>query len=208
MTATATLSKMVSLAASSLLFSAVAHAAEAPAYVRVRSLSFAGSGCPANTVAQNVAPDLKAFTLRFDSYIAQIGPGVPFTEKRKNCQVNVDLEYPTSWTYTVMTLEFRGNVRLQSGVNGLSQSTYYFGTSSVGRLKNPMSGPLDEDYRRTDSVDLTSAPWSPCGALRALNINTELRVENLQNPQGFGQLTTDSIDGFLRMTYGMRWKRC
>jgi hypothetical protein len=190
------------------LSATAASAAETPAYVRIRALSFAGSGCPAGTVAQNIAPDLKAFTLRFDSYIAQVGPGVPFSEKRKNCQVNLDLEYPQSWTYTVLSLEFRGNVQLQAGVTGLSQSVYYFGTSNVGQLRNPMKGPIADDYVRTDTVDVSQAPWSPCGAQRALNINTEIRVENTQNPTGFGQLSTDSIDGLLKLTYGMRWKRC
>jgi hypothetical protein len=183
--------------------------ADAPAYVRVRKIAFAGSGCPAGTVAQNISPDRQAFTLLFDSYIAQVGPGVPFTEKRKNCQINVDLDFPNGWSYTLMTLDYRGYVALEAKVTGLQQSKYYFqGSAATATLRSPFKGPMDQDYQIRDTLGLSAVVWSPCGASRALNINSELRLDNSQAPGRQGLLTNDSIDGELKLIYGFRWNRC
>ena len=75
------------------LFAGSAYAqAPDPSQVYIRGINFAGSGCPAGSVSTNVAPDAKAFTLLFDQYIAEGGPGVPASSTRKNCQVLVDLQ--------------------------------------------------------------------------------------------------------------------
>jgi hypothetical protein len=183
--------------------------AATPAYVRVRKIAFAGSGCPAGTVAQNISPDRQAFTLLFDSYIAQVGAGVPFTEKRKNCQINVDLDFPNGWSYSLLTLDYRGYVALEPRVTGLQQSRYYFqGSSASATLKSTFRGPMDQNYQFRDTLGLSAVVWSPCGAQRALNINSELRLDNSQAPGRQGMLTNDSIDGALSLIYGFKWTNC
>ncbi|TWW08152.1 hypothetical protein E3A20_27190 [Planctomyces bekefii] len=183
--------------------------AQVPNYVRVRNISWAGSGCPAGSVAQNVSPDLQAFTLLFDSYIAQVGPGVPIVEKRKNCQLSVDLDFPQGWSYTIFTVDTRGYASLEPGVNGLQQSRYYFmGSAATGTLKTPLVGPVDRDYQIRDVLGLSALVWSPCGATRALNINTEVRLDNSCAPGASGMMTIDSIDGNLKLIYGIQWRRC
>jgi hypothetical protein len=183
--------------------------ADAPGYVTVRSIAYAGSGCPAGTVAENVSQDLQAFTLLFDNYIAEVGPGVAFSSRRKNCQLNIDLDFPQGWSFSILTVDYRGYVSLEPRVAGLQQSSYYFqGQFQTARLRTPMVGPIDRDYQIRDTLGLGAVVWSPCGATRALNINTEIRLENSQNPSGSGLLTTDSIDGAVRLIYGFRWRRC
>jgi hypothetical protein len=71
-----------------------------------------------------------------------------------------------------------------------------------------MRGPLDQNYQIRDTLGLTALVWSPCGAQRALNINTEIRTENTANPSGHGLMTTDSIDGEVKLIYGIQWRRC
>ena len=58
----------------SLLFSMLAASAfaDAPDYVRVRSITSAGSGCPAGSVVQNISQDRQAFTLLFDSAVGRV----------------------------------------------------------------------------------------------------------------------------------------
>ena len=188
--------------------SASAALADAPPYVRVRNISYAGTGCPAGSVAENVSPDRQAFTVLFDQYQASTGPGVPFTEKRKNCQVNVDLDFPQGWSFSLFTVDTRGYVALDPGVNGLQQSSYYFqGQMGTARLATPMYGPLDQDYEVRDTLGVQSLVWSPCGAQRALNINTEVRVSSF-DPNAQGLITTDSIDGQFHLIYGLQWRRC
>ncbi len=182
--------------------------ADAPGYVRIRNISYAGSGCPAGTVSQNVAPDLLAFTLLFDSYIAQIGPGVALSESRKNCQLLIDLDFPSGWSYTVFTADYRGYASLQSGVSGQQISSYYFqGQSQTARLGTNFSGPMTRDFQIRDTLGLNAFVWSPCGAQRALNINSQIRLSS-SNRTASGLITTDSIDGEFKHIYGMQWRRC
>jgi len=187
-----------------------APADDPPTGVRIRNLSWAGSGCPAGTVAWNVAPDAMAFTLLFDSYVAEIGPGLPLSLGRKNCQILVDLDFPQGWSYSVFTVDYRGFFNLDSGVSGIQQSNYYFqGELLTARLQTKLNGPKVGDYQIRDSLGLDALVWSPCGAQRALNINSSVYLENKSgNPNARGTMTTDSIDGKVTLIYGLQWRRC
>lgn len=183
--------------------------AEAPDYVRVRNISYAGSGCPAGTVAGNVAVDRQAFTLLFDSYIAEVGPGVPFREKRKNCQLSLDLDYPRGWSFSIFTLDIRGYAALEPGVKATQQTTmYYQGGLNTGVLKSVLVGPRDQNYMVRDVLPLASQQWSPCQAQRALNLNTQIILDNSLDTRRRGLMTVDSIDGGVKLIYGVQWRRC
>jgi hypothetical protein len=194
------------------LFAAVAPAAfgDAPDTLRIRSISYAGSGCPAGTVAENVSPDRQAFTLLFDSYVAEIGPGIPFVQKRKNCQLLIDLDYTSGWSFGIMELDYRGYAAMEPGVNALQKTrTYFQGQSQTMSRETRLIGPSDSDFFIHDVVPATAVVWSPCAVKRALNINSEIRLENSSNPSGQGLITTDSIDGSLTgFVYHLRWRRC
>ncbi len=197
------------LAGALLLLSGATQAfADAPTYVRVRSISYAGSGCPAGSVAQNISPDRMAFTLLFDQYIAEIGPGIPLANSRRNCQILTDLDFPQGWSYSVLTVDYRGYANLEAGVTGQQQSAYYFqGSSTTARLATTFNGPTARDYQIRDTLGLSAVVWSPCGAQRALNINTQVRLSSASR-FAQGMLTTDSIDGQVKQIYGFQWRRC
>jgi hypothetical protein len=187
-----------------------AQANDPPPWVRIRGLSWAGSGCPAGTVAENLAPDFRAFTLLFDAYVAEIGPGLPLSQSRRNCQILVDLDFPQGWSYSVFTVDYRGFADLEPGVSGVQQSAYYFqGEFRTARLQTTLNGPRVSDYQLRDSLGLGALVWSPCGAQRALNINSAVRVANHSGrPHARGMMTTDSIDGTVVHIYGLQWRRC
>lgn len=178
-----------------------------PSQVYIRNISFAGSGCPAGTVAANVAYDAKAFTLLFDSYVAEMGPGIPLSMGRRNCQLLLDIQYPSGWSYTVFTFDYRGYAQLDRGVQGSQQAIYYFqGSSTQVPMRSTLYGPTAQDYHYRDTLGVSSLVWSPCGVTRALNINTSV---NLRGPTGSrGLMTTDSVDGEVIHQYGLQWKRC
>lgn len=194
----------------SLCFSQAMYAqGSAPEYVRIRDIKYAGSGCPAGSVGADVAGDLKAFTLLFDQYQANVGPGIPMIQKRKNCQINLALEIPGGWSYTLFTVDTRGYVSLEPGVRALQQSLYYFqGQMRSGRLQTVVYGPADRNYVARDQISMENQVWSPCGVSRSLNINTEVRVDNSAAPFAQGLITVDSIDGQFKQIYGLQWRRC
>jgi len=178
-----------------------------PSQVKIAGISYAGSGCPAGSVSQSVAPDAQAFTLLFDQYIAEAGPGVSLASGRKNCQIAVDLRFPQGWSYTIFDVDYRGYVQLDRGATGTQKSTYYFqGGASQASLQSNFSGPADKDYHIRDSLGLNAVVWSPCGMTRAVNINSQVRVTASGGRRAL--MTIDSVDGQLTHRYGIQWRRC
>ncbi len=194
---------LVALALSSSAF------ADAPPYARVRSMTYNGTGCPVNSVASNISPDRQAFTAIFSEYVVEVGPGVPFNQKRKNCQLNLDLDFPSGWSYSLFTVDYRGYVALERGVKATQSASYYFqGQGKTATLKTTMTGPIDENFSIRDTLGLEALVWSPCGAQRALNINSQVQADNSRASSKHGLITTDSIDGQLKLVYGIKWTRC
>ena len=153
--------------------------------------------------------DYKAFTLLFDEYVVEAGPGVSRREGRKACQINVDMQFPQGWSYSIMDVDYRGYVSLDRGVTGVAQSDYYFqGQRGSARLSTTFRGPIDQDYEYRDSLGISAVVWSPCGASRSLNMKTQIRVDNNRARRGTGLLTVDSVDGQLEQVYGIQWRRC
>lgn len=90
-----------------------------------------------NTSIIDATDDSKqVLTLLYDKYIAAIGPGIPITESRKNCAVNLDVHYPSGWQYTLFTTDYRGFIDLDKGVTGTQSATYYF-SGQQSQVKHP-----------------------------------------------------------------------
>jgi len=178
-----------------------------PSQVHIQSLSYAGSGCPAGTVSENLSADAKAFTLLFDTYIAEAGPGIRLSEGRKNCQINVDLRVPGGWSYSIIDVDYRGYANIERGGTGTQKTYYYFQGQATGpSLSTLIQGPFDNDYQVRDSLGLAAMVWSPCGASRSLNLNTQVRVSAARGRSAM--MTLDSVDGQLTHIYRLAWRRC
>ena len=116
----------MSLFVSALIASALAAApGPNPSQTYIAGLTYGGTGCPPGTVASSFSPDRTTFTMIFDSFIASSGPGVPVTDSRKNCQINVDMRYPSGWSYSIVSVDYRGYASLPAGVSATQKATYY-----------------------------------------------------------------------------------
>ncbi|KAF3906290.1 hypothetical protein ABW20_dc0102996 [Dactylellina cionopaga] len=178
-----------------------------PKTVWIQNIITGGTGCPTGSVSQQISNDRSTFTLLFDQYVASVGPNVPATESRKNCQLNVHLRYPGGWQYSIFSATYRGYASLQKGQFGTQKSTYYFsGDSHQTSTQSDLKGPQSADYSYTDNIDQVSAVWSPCGAEGLLNINSQVRITgDVTKP---GLLTTDSVDGKFTQIIGLSWRKC
>jgi len=179
--------------------------------VTIRNLTWAGSGCPADTVSKNLDRDAQAFTLAFDSFIAVAGPTITDPrENRKNCNIIIDFTFPSGWSFTIFTVDYRGFAELDRWVTATQRSAYFFeGQFPSAALSTRLVGPIAGiNYERRDSLGLLNRIWSPCGGGRALNINAEVRVSNMANRQGSGQMTLDTVTGTVQHIYGLQWRRC
>jgi len=179
---------------------------DAPTGVTIKKIVFAGSGCPANSVGQFVSDDRTTFTLIFDSMVAQLGGGATIAQSRVNCQLNLNLEYPSGWQYSILSTTFRGYVAIDPDVTGLQQATYYFsGQSAQSTSTVKFAGPDEEDYVQIGAIGVQSLVWSPCGSSNsALNINIQVRLSG----KGTGLITQDSVDGQIQYVVGLQWRHC
>jgi hypothetical protein len=175
----------------------------------ISNVIYAGSGCPAGSVASDVAPDRAAFTLLFDNYVAEAGPGISLSAGRKNCQLNITFQCTPGWQFALVDLDTRGYAALDPGVNGTQKTIFYFqGDANQGSVQRDSHGPVDGDYQVRDTIPVSSRTWGLCGAhARSLNINTQVRIDNSRNRNGQGLLTVDSIDGSLSQIFGIVWQR-
>jgi len=179
-----------------------------PADVSINSISYGGTGCPQGSVGSFISADRETFTLIFDSYVASIGPGVAVTENRLNCQINLDLEYPSGFQYSVLNTEFRGYAAMDKGVTGVQEATYYFsGATAQASTQTTFTGPTSGDYEIVDSIPFTSTVWSPCGAALPLNIDSQVRLSSTVST-ATGELTDDSVDGNVQFIVGVTWQTC
>lgn len=179
-----------------------------PSQVSINSIVYGGTGCPQGSLGSFISADRQTFTLVFDDYVASIGPGVAITESRKNCQLNIDLEYPSGFQYSIFSQVYRGYVELDAGVTGLQEATYYFsGETAQTSTSTSWTGPINGDYEVIDDIPLTSVVWSPCGAPVALNINSQVRLST-SSTTASGQITDDSVDGKITFVVGVQWQKC
>ena len=178
-----------------------------PSQVYVRSIIYAGSGCPAGTVASYVSPDSSTFDLMFDSFIAEAGPGVPLTESRKVCSINLDLTMPQGWSYSVHSAETRGFASLDAGTSAAQTNRYSFqGSTPSASFGSMMSGPLAQDFTFMDRLGMTRQVWSPCGASRSLNLRVEASVKASGGRRAL--LTVNELEGGYSLRYFLSFKRC
>jgi len=189
-----------------LVFTSDASAQVDPNEVYVQAISYDGSGCPAGSVGQSMANDRQSFTLIFDTFVASKGPGVPVTESRKNCHLNVQLHVPNGFQYSISTVDYRGYVQLPAGVTATQSSTSHFsGFTKQVTASTSFIGPVAKDYLNRDTMDFESVVWSPCGRPVPLNINAEVR---LAGGTSAAQITTDSIDGKVKHVLGLQYRPC
>jgi hypothetical protein len=182
-----------------------------PDKVVVDVVSVNGSGCPAGTASVTVSPDNTAFTVTYSSYMAQVGVGALATDFRKNCQLGVQVHVPSGFTYAVTEADYRGFANIEHGASAVERANYYFqGTAPTAYVQHPIVGPFSDDWEFTDTADLVSLSWAPCGEERLLNINTELRVNkgtsDVKKTNSFIEM--DSTDGSITTEYHFAWMQC
>ena len=177
-------------------------------HIVIELVAMAGSGCRPGTADVAVSPDNKAFTAIYSDYLAQAGPGIPTTEGRKNCQLNVLVMVPQGFTFAIAKVDYRGYGLLNTGSTASQRANYYFQGMTQGAYTNhPLAVPLDDNWLASDEVPIAAMVWHPCGELRNLNINTELRLaRGTSTDTSF--VTMDSTDGSISTTYHFAWREC
>jgi len=176
--------------------------------VHITGISYAGSGCTPGSVSGQLASDLTAVTLLYSVFTAETGPGQNAGASRKNCQLNIKLQYPSGWQFSVFKADYRGYAQINSGDTATCKATYYFqGDSNQVSSTLRIQGPYDDNYLKTDEFGVQSTVWSPCAVEGLLNINSEVRISAATTSKK-AQMTLDSTDLKFTQIHHIQWQRC
>ena len=177
--------------------------------IYVEGIAHAGSGCPSESVAFTHNSDWTVFTLVFERFSVSIGPGIPSAQRSKNCIVEARLRYPPGYQYTIYQADFRDQATLDKGVNATHQVSFWFaGETPKATLKAQWIGPLSGSYDFHGILANEALAWSPCSASAALNISSEISLDNSMNSQGSGNNFEDGLDFPTRTICSIRWRKC
>jgi hypothetical protein len=179
--------------------------------ITINAVTVIGSGCKKDTYAVAVAPDNTAFTITYSEYLAQVGPGIPAAESRKNCQIVVNVKVPSGFTYAIAGVDYRGYLNLAKGATASQRANYYFQGSpqTVYTTHALPKGPKDDNWQASDQVGIAALVYKPCGAERYLNINTEVKVNaGTSSSSSSSFVTMDSTDGSVSTEYHFSWMHC
>jgi hypothetical protein len=194
-------------ALATLLAASAAPAATPPPKPPAYKISLAGlngSGCPPGTVTVLPSSDGTTFTLRYGSpFMAMVGGAAEPTDRRKNCQVALDVRGPRGYTYALVGIDYRGRARLAPGASGSEGiSSYFAGDSRTNRQEHSIAG----TYRGAWKHRHKAGPlhFKPCGRNVNLNINMEVRVSaGRPSSKALSWMSVSSLNGFR-----FAWRKC
>jgi hypothetical protein len=180
---------------------------EVPNEVMIGNLVAGGTGCPQGSVGVDLSAGYDSLVFQFDNFVAEVGPGISPAQQRKFCQINLDLNAPAGWQYGLRAVAVNGYAELDQGVSGLIQSEVYFSgaSSTSAKSESELVGPLWSSYEVEHAWGDEEMVWSPCGASRALNVKTVIRLDNQRERSLRGLLTAEEK---LVQTYAIEWRRC
>ncbi|KAF2460773.1 hypothetical protein BDY21DRAFT_268272, partial [Lineolata rhizophorae] len=174
--------------------------------VKIKSVTYGGTGCPQDTLNVDINADASLMPLYFSRYVAAVGPGASVTDQRKFCQLNIELELPAGFQFSIWRAEYHGYAQLERGVAGSIKSTYYFsGETDQTSSEITFAGPFTGQYTKNDEEFITS--WSQCGGTTMLNMKTQLALTT-DNANASGVLANDELDGHVTNVLHAQWRRC
>ncbi|KAJ3085546.1 hypothetical protein HK102_014064, partial [Quaeritorhiza haematococci] len=117
-------------------------------------------------VTMSLNPTQTTLTILYDKLSVQWGPHQLNPIKRIDCQIDIRLKIPHTWSYSIASLETRGHASLEDDVRGnITTTTYFQGQmepEEVQRISQEVVGPWDEDYAISTEVGGEALRWSPC----------------------------------------------
>ncbi|MUN41099.1 DUF4360 domain-containing protein [Actinomadura litoris] len=186
-------------------------AAPAPAMpegASIEVVSVNGSGCAKGSGTVVMSEDRTGFTVNHSRDLAYAGNGAPVTASRKNCQISLLVKAPHDYTYAIGGADYRGFAGLERGASVRLRTRYYFqGLRDDSKVDHALQGPYFDGWQFTDVISTPHLAYKACGEDRALNINTELRVDpGTSGSDKMSFVSMESTSSSAR--YDFAWKRC
>ena len=169
-------------------------AASSPVYFKA-PINFAGTGCPAGSVAVT-GENTDTLSIMFDSYDAANPAKEASSKKRRaSCNFAVPVHVPQGFQVSTMTSDWRGYAEGKTEL----RREYFFAGNIMGPKKT--SYPKD-DFTERDN--LMHATFSPCGAGDVtLRINSSVKAKKKNS-----YIAVDTVDLKNKVVFHMQWRKC
>lgn len=159
-------------------------------------------------------------------FTAKVGANADVVESRKNCQLNIKIDFDPGFSFAIYSADYAGWADLDAGVTGTIKSTYYFSgetdqvcprfpplqsiesnTNSARQtsVSSSLSGPFHGKYYKQDNVPVVQ--WSPCGGDAMFNVNSEVALTPLASAAN-GLLAATREGGRFTNNLYFAWKKC
>lgn len=174
--------------------------------VTINNIEAIGTGCPPGTVAHSISPEKQTLTLAYSDYTAEIGAGIPLLEAGKNCNIILNITYPSASRFGITAVNFKGFANLDADVTSTLAAQYFFQGQSPQVEFVLQSNGLNffGDYDVRDELIPTQVTYGPCGGSGTLNINTEVRLQGT----GTGVMLAETTTGKFQQIYALDWQQC
>ncbi|KAF2707946.1 hypothetical protein K504DRAFT_483201 [Pleomassaria siparia CBS 279.74] len=175
-----------------------------------------GNGCRPGSVAVGISEDNSLINLLFDNFQAAVGPNSGDIRKRALCKVNVTMSSP-GWAFDVQTVDFRGYIKLSTGVDASLVSRWKWidnkgvDMKGKGNMQKKLSGPLERDFLIHKDGELSDSEASVCSKASArfqLTISASLSSTS-SSIEGVLKGTQDgAVDRGFSEILNLAWRKC
>ena len=168
-----------------------------------------GTGCFGNVQAA-MWPDNTGLSVSYSAYTATVGVGAGPFDFRKNCNLNLLIHVPPGFTFAIAAVDQSGFASLAAGASGVVRMRLFFqGGPFPPFVDHSLTGPFNDDWWFTDTVDPAALVFAPCDTQPHLNIATEVRATlGTSDPATTTSfMAMDGVDT-LPHAYHLVWKHC
>lgn len=189
-------------------FPATAEDQEPALEASIEKIQSAGPGCLAgDSVTASLSQDFKKLEINFPPFSAQIGPGMPKQERRKFCQVVLDVRHTDGWQYALTSVDFSLSAALDPKIKaGLEGEVYFQGEEESENLKEDFNGPVEFQLKAKVTIKKI---FSICTKTRALNIKGAVKTLFKDGSQ---PIQDDPSSGIVTLsgptTFEIEWRPC
>jgi len=144
-----------------------------PSEIYIQNLSFFGSGCPDETVHGILADDGNSLIIRFLDFMARDVVSGDGLDRRKSCEVLVDLHAPDGFSFAVNQVRTYGFARLGAKSLAVQEVTLRFADDQPSQFltfDERLQGPREGEFATSDLIADAALRWSPCGGSAPLSL--------------------------------------
>jgi Domain of unknown function (DUF4360) len=197
------------VAASAALVPGAASADETAAAtsgITLEVVSVNGSGCPGGADVK-ADRDGTGFRIKYSNFRVDAPATSAATNPttRKNCQLGVEVSYPSGVTFAIASADYWGKVQLGASQKAKVGWNYYQQADTNNkRVERVINGPTSGTWATTHVAD--ELFWTPCGgSSEIININTELIVAG----KGKGNfISLSGSDADVNTLVNLEWRDC